>query len=624
MKTPLATQSSLLIVDDDDVVRNVLARLLEEQGRTTFAVATGAEALAVLQKGPIDVALVDKNLVGESGLDVSRALKDLQPDLEIILLTAYASLESAIEAVQIGAYDYLTKPVEDFAQLRRRVRLAQERGALKRGQKLLLDKLTESETRFRMLVESTPDALLLADAQTGKVVDANPAATALYRTELSKLAGMSLSDLGIESTSAEPVIEVHQRGDGSTFTAETRSVQVVVHDAATRAVSVRDVSERQALEERVRLSQKMEAVGRLAGGVAHDFNNLLTVILSHGDFLEPELQPGSPAAVELQGIQKAAQRAAALTRQLLLFSRRKRAETGVVDVNAVVAEVRKLLDRVIGERVQVRLDSAPGLHQVRADSDQLAQVLLNLMVNARDAMPRGGEVAIATANEQITGRRQLRAGELLPGEYVRLTVADQGHGMPPAVQARLFEPFFTTKELGHGTGLGLATVYGIVQGAGGAIDVQSEEGHGATFTVYLPATTAEAKAMPEPQAPAPSARGETVLLVEDEEPLRELLARALRAKGYEVLPAADGSQGLQLARDRTGRLDLLITDVVMPHLSGVELALALLRERPALRVLYMTGYSEASVPPPGESTSFLQKPFAAQALLAEARRLLDR
>jgi two-component system cell cycle sensor histidine kinase/response regulator CckA len=623
--------SAILVVDDEQVVRSVLARLLEEEGRLVLTAASGEEALKLARQHTLDVAIVDKNLPGESGLDVARALKEQQNDLEFILLTGYASIESAIEAVQIGAYDYLTKPVDDFAELRRKVRHAQERCMLRRGQKELLARLSESETRFRRLVESSPDALLLFDTSTGRVLDGNPAAAALYGMPAAKLPGLSLATLGIGPADEAPHVEMHLRADGTQFWAETRGLELVIDSIPVRAVSVRDVSareraerERQELQERLLLSQKMDAIGRLAGGVAHDFNNLLTVILSHIDFLAPRHAPSTETGQELAGIENAAQRAAALTGQLLLFSRRKRAEAGIVDLNAVVVDVRKLLDRVIGEQVKVKVATQPGLWKVRADADQLAQVLLNLMVNARDAMPEGGEVSIETSNCEIEEKQALHAGELLPGQHVRLSVGDQGTGMAPEVMARVFEPFFTTKEQGRGTGLGLATVYGIVQAAGGAMEVTSAVGVGSTFVIYLPATAASADeeaGLPQETKPA---RGETVLLVEDEEPIRALLARALTASGYRVLQARDGQDALEVAKGHEAGIDLLIADIVMPTLGGVELSKELLRVRPEVRVLFLTGYTDAPPPVLDESKGFLQKPFTSRTLLGEVRRLLDR
>jgi CheY-like chemotaxis protein len=357
--------------------------------------------------------------------------------------------------------------------------------------------------------------------------------------------------------------------------------------------------------------------------VAHDFNNLLSVILAHVDFLSDQLEPGGEPRQEMEGIQRAAQRGAALTRQLLLFSRHKPLEPSQLDLNQVVSEVNKLLSRVIGEPVRIATALEPHLWPVRADADQLAQVVLNLAVNARDAMPRGGELRISTGNLVVSQHRHLRGGELPPGRYVRLMVRDEGVGMGPEVLARLFEPFFTTKEQGKGTGLGLATLYGIVQGSNGAVEVESEPGKGSTFSVYLPATEAQAAELPARPQQHGAGRGETVLVVEDEEPLRALVRRILSANGYAVLEGANGQDALRALQVHGGRIDLLITDVVMPEMNGRELAERLVRERPGVRILYMTGYTDAAVPEASPSTGFIQKPFATSAFLSEVRRLLD-
>ena len=611
----------ILIVDDEPVVLDVLRRLLEEDGRE-IALAGGLDAaVEVARQGPLDVALVDKNLQGASGLDLSRRLKAMQPELEVILITGYASLETAIEAVQIGAFDYLTKPIDDYGALSLKVQNAMEKSRLRRSQRALLERLGESETRYRRLVEAAPDAVVVYDVESGLVQDANGAAVRLYEYTLEELARLRVQQLG----PSEPGRHEHRRKGGEAFTAEISATEFTLNGRRLRIQSARDVSaqvaaerERQSLQERLRLSQKMEAVGRLAGGVAHDFNNLLTVMSAHAEFLGQELGHQN---VEVQGIARAAERGAALTKQLLLFSRHKPLAHQEMDLNEAVADVTRLLLRVLGEPVRLETRRDPDLWPVRADPDQIGQVLINLAVNARDAMPRGGSVRIWTENMVVDRPRALRSGELAAGRYATITVQDTGEGMSEDVLARLFEPFFTTKDFGKGTGLGLATVYGIVQGCGGAIDVESRPGEGSVFRVYLPATEGAPaqtpRAAPEPER----GRGETILVVEDEDPVRVLVRRILENNGYSVLEARDGEDGLRRSQRHSGDIHLLLTDVVMPEMTGRELAEKLCVARPGVRVLYMTGYTEHELA--GTDAALLHKPFSSGTLLGRVRSLLD-
>jgi two-component system cell cycle sensor histidine kinase/response regulator CckA len=611
----------ILIVDDEPVVLDVLRRLLEEDGREIALAATSEAALAVAAQVPLDVALVDKNLGTSSGLELSRKLKSVQPELEVILITGYASLDTAIEAVQIGAFDYLTKPIDDYAALALKVQNAMDKSRLRRGQKALVDRLMESEARYRHLVASAPDAVLVYDVESGLIQDANAAAVQLYEYTLEELARVRAQQLG----PTEGGRHAHRRKDGGEFTADVSASEFTLNGRRLRVQSVRDATgavqaerERRALEDRLRLSQKMEAVGRLAGGVAHDFNNLLTVISAHAEFLGQDLGPGN---AELQGISRAAERGAALTRQLLLFSRHKPVAHQLMDLNEAVTDVLKLLARVLGEGVRLDTQRAADLWTVRADPDQIGQVLINLAVNARDAMPRGGSVRIVTGNELVQEPRTLRSGELPPGRYATVSVEDSGEGMTDEVLARLFEPFFTTKEFGKGTGLGLATVYGIVRACGGAIEVTSHAGAGSTFRVYLPASdetaTQERRAPVQPE----QGRGETILVVEDEDPVRMLLRRILINSGYLVLEARDGADGLRRSQEHGGHIHLLLTDIVMPEMTGRELAERVSAERPGTRILYMTGYTEHELA--DSEAALLHKPFSSTTLLGQVRRLLD-
>jgi len=388
----------------------------------------------------------------------------------------------------------------------------------------------------------------------------------------------------------------------------------------------RDVTDQRHLEEQFRQSQKMEAVGQLAGGIAHDFNNLLTAILGNTQLLLRELPPGDSKRGDVEEIRKASERAASLTRQLLAYSRRQMLQPVVLDLNVVVAEMDKLLRRLIGEHIALVTVLAPGLGRVKADPNQLEQVIVNLAVNARDAMPEGGKLTIETANVDLDETfAQAHLGSV-PGAYAMLAVTDTGFGMDATVRAHLFEPFFTTKEVGKGTGLGLATVYGIVKQSDGYISVYSEPGHGSSFKIYLPRIATPARAAAGPQKGGPARGTETVLVVEDEPAVLSLSRRALEAQGYVVLAASDAASALRVVERHGGMIHLLLTDVVMPGLSGRELADQLAGQRPGIRVLYMSGYPGDAVVQHGtlpSGSAFLQKPFSPDGLARKVRDLLD-
>ncbi|HLZ45862.1 MAG TPA: PAS domain S-box protein [Gemmatimonadales bacterium] len=388
----------------------------------------------------------------------------------------------------------------------------------------------------------------------------------------------------------------------------------------------RDVTEQRHLEEQFRQSQKMEAVGQLAGGIAHDFNNLLTAILGNTQLLLRELPPGDTKRSDVEEIRKASERAASLTRQLLAYSRRQMLQPEVLDLNVVVAEMDKMLRRLIGEHIALVAVLAPDLGRVRADPNQIEQVIVNLAVNARDAMPDGGKLTVETANVDIDESfAQAHLGSV-PGPYALLAVTDTGTGMDATVRAHLFEPFFTTKEVGKGTGLGLATVYGIVKQSGGYISVYSEPGHGSSFKIYLPRITTPTGAPGGSQRGGPARGSETVLVVEDEPAVLALSTRALETQGYVVLAASDAAAALRVVERHGGTIHLLLTDVVMPGMSGRELADQLGSQRNGIRVLYMSGYPGDAVVQHGglpAGSAFLQKPFSPDALARKVRDVLD-
>jgi PAS domain S-box-containing protein len=435
-----------------------------------------------------------------------------------------------------------------------------------------------------------------------------------------------------EATSGKTrITQIHhrKRKDGSYIDVELYLVPLTVDGRVLGSLGIyQDVTERRVLEQQLRMGQKMEAVGRLSGVIAHDFNNLLGVILGYIQVIKRSLDSGNSIYEYAEEVEKASHRAVALTRQLLAFSRQQVLEPVILNLNTLVSDMQKMLPRLIGEDIDLNLILEPNISLVKADPGQVEQVLMNLAVNARDAMPDGGKLTIQTADSEIDVAFAREHPGSVPGKYVRLTVKDTGTGIDPDIQSQIFEPFFTTKGRDKGTGLGLATVYGIVKQSNGYITVDSEKGKGASFAVYLPrmeqAASAPIKSSPE----SLTTRGcENVLLVEDAEPLRKLAQLFLKENGYQVMAAADGSEALEVAAQFPGPIHLLLTDVVMPGINGRVLAERLAPNHPGMKVLYMSGYTDSFIAGHGvlePGTHLLRKPFTEEVLARKVRDLLDR
>jgi signal transduction histidine kinase len=388
------------------------------------------------------------------------------------------------------------------------------------------------------------------------------------------------------------------------------------------------LDELQATQEQLLQAQKMEAVGKLAGGIAHDFNNLLTAIKGFTELLLQRSDSNDPSHSDLLGIKKASEQAARLTRQLLAFSRKQVLQPRIINLNDIIVKMQEMLQRLIGEHIELKADLEEDLHSVRADPGQIEQIILNLAVNARDAMPDGGILTLATSNFNLEGKKSSRKIAVDPGEYVALTVRDTGSGMDQQTRRRLFEPFFTTKETGKGTGLGLATVYGIVHQSNGKILVDSAPGKGTTFTIYLPREEGLPEARPRKIVPREQLYGsETILLVEDEEMVRQLAERVLRQYGYNVLTSSRGSRALDMVESHSAPIDLMITDVIMPGgMNGKQLADRMAEKRPEMRVLYISGYTDTSLfrtENPDNQVQLLEKPFSPLVLVRKVRELLE-
>src|SRR6266568_8531280 len=420
----------------------------------------------------------------------------------------------------------------------------------------------------------------------------------------------------------------HKRGDWRVFESTSSAVRNANGETEKLVIVNRDITERKQLEQQLYLSQKLEAVGRLSGGVAHDFNNLLGVIIGYSEVMQKRMAPNDRFREAADEILKAAHRAAALTKQLLAFSRKQVLEPKVLDLNTVVADVEKMLKRLIGEDILLEILVSPDLHAVKADPGQIGQVIMNLAVNARDAMPNGGKLTIETVNTTLDEKDAGRYRYVVPGQYVKLRVSDTGCGMDAETQSHVFEPFFTTKEKGKGTGLGLATVYGIVNHSGGSIVLSSEVGKGSTFKVYLPRV--EEGVVPTLEPPkdviSQTQRSETVLVVEDEDAVRALTTEVLRSDGYKVLQACHSDEAFHVSGKYEGPIHLMVTDVVMPQMNGRELAEHLGQSRREMKVLYVSGYTDDAIFRDGvlqAGMPFLQKPFQLGTLLHKVREVLE-
>ncbi|MES1175873.1 MAG: response regulator [Myxococcales bacterium] len=642
------TEPAILVVEDDPAHSEAMARVLSAQPsyRLRFA-ASIAEAQREIAREVPALVLADLNLADGKAFDLLSSSHD-RPVLPVLVLTSHGDEQTAVRAMRSGALDYVVKSPEAFAGLTHTVERALREWRLIESRRAAEAALRESEERFRVLFESSPDACYIVTAE-GNFIDINRAAEEMLGYSRADVVGKTAIDLSLIHPDYMPAavqmaVDCHAgvpsrptelvcfHRSGREIVVESRAVPVRFRDMFGILSTSRDISERKRaeaeqrrLEEQLRQASKMEAVGRLAGGVAHDFNNLLTGIRGFTDILIGGFTEADPAYADLVEIQRATERAAALTGQLLAFSRKQVVAPVVVDLNQLLLGAMRILERLIGEDVQVVFKPGAALRAVRVDPSGMEQVLINLAVNARDAMPQGGLLSITTAMAQLDAAFCQQHLDARPGSHVLMTVQDTGVGMSEGVLSRLFEPFFTTKGPGRGTGLGLSIIYGIVQQGGGFVHVESGVGVGSTFKIYLPTVQEKPVTkviMPEPELP----RGnETILLVEDEVLVRSLVSKFLLSQGYRVLSAARGSDAVQLAAQHGAGIDLLVSDVILPNMNGRQIYEKLAEDRPSLRVLFMSGYTENIIAPHGVLESgfyFVQKPFSLKELARKVRQAL--
>jgi signal transduction histidine kinase/DNA-binding response OmpR family regulator len=635
----------ILYVDDypfdRELVRDVLEK--ENEGFHVTEAASRSEFEVRLAEGNYDLVLTDFNILGFEGLQVMAVVQAKNPSMPVVIVTGTGSEEVAVEAMKRGAADYVIKTPQHIQRLPRTIRAAIEKRRLQDEREQAEKALRESEERYSSLYASMSEGVALHEIvrdEAGvpsdyRILDFNPAFGSIFGLEKSQVLGRKASEvfgtaaLSYLDTYTKVVTSGQPASFQATFESMEKSFQVSAFSPADGkfATLFEDISERLRLEAQLFQAQRLESIGRLAGGVAHDFNNLLTAITGYSQMLLQQLETQSPMRGKLDLIKKAADRASALTGQLLAFSRKQLLQPQVLELNDLIANIDKMLRRIIGEDVELVTMFGHNIGRIKADPTQLEQVMLNLVVNARDAMPNGGKIVMETLGVELDEAYARRHVGVTPGRYVMLAVSDRGCGMDAEVLKHIFEPFYTTKKRGKGTGLGLSTVYGIVKQSGGNIWVYSETGQGTTFKIYLPQVDDEAKEIQHEELPVEVSGGsETVLLAEDEEFVRNFVRDVLQKYGYTVLEAQHGSEALRIGLQHSGPIHLLLTDVVMPRMSGQQLAKQMATLHPKVKVLYMSGYTESAIVHHGvldSHAAFVQKPFTGEALARRVRDILD-
>lgn len=644
----------ILLIDDDEddyiLTCELFSAVKGSQYELDWA-SSFEEGLLIAERGQHDACLVDYQLGARNGVELIRAARDLRITTPMILLTGQGDYDIDVEAMEAGATDYLVKDETPPARLERTIRYAVKLSVERSRAELVLRNQREY---FDHIISAAP-TIIVGITPEGTTTFVNDAIRQVAEYEPAELIGKNWwTSLypGDEYRQVEKLFNEFQHGGVVNYEMKLISKfgvercvswnSVNLFDEQNNLVEIigigNDITDRKLAEESLRIQkrdqeertqqmQRLESVGMLAGGIAHDFNNLLTVITGYSDLTLIRLAKVDPLAQNVKEIKKAAERAATLTGQLLAFSRKQVLQPRVINLNSVIADLEKMLSRLIGEDMELYALPGDDLGHVKADPGQIEQIIVNLVVNARDAMPGGGDITIETANVYLDETYASQHVAVQPGWFVSLAVTDSGQGMDTDTVKHIFEPFYTTKEQGKGTGLGLSTVYGIVKQSGGSIWVYSEIGVGTTFKIYLPLVDEQVSPSDAPITRPKSKLGtETILLVEDEEMLRNLARESLKMHGYSVLEAANAGEALLICQQHQGPVHLLLTDVVMPRMSGKELAEQLLSLRPETAVLFMSGYPDQTIVHQGildEDIAFIGKPFTPDALVNKIREVLQ-
>lgn len=624
-------QLRVLLVEDSEDDALLLARYLRQSGKKIFLkrVETEDDFRRMLEEYSWDVIISDHGLPRFNSRAALKILSESQKDIPFLIVSGTIGESEAVAAMKAGAHDYLMKG--NLARLvpaiEREIAEANHRKARRAADQAL----RESEAYLRAVTEHIADGLLTLD-EPGHILSLNLTAERLFGEARETITGQPvrrfLPELRALSEPGPYECSV-QRKDGTLLSVEVAVSMMLRGDQRHFIVTLRDITERKSMERQLQQAQRLEGIARLAGGIAHDFNNILAVILNAASLVQESLPPHAPCEDDIREIIQQSQRASRLVKQLMAFSSRNNSERKELDVSEIIGGLGSFLRRVIGEHIDLQIKIDGPLSLIYADPTQIEQVLMNLCINARDAMPQGGQLTIEACNVRFTEEKRLFHARALPGEYVRLSIQDTGTGIPPHILPNIFDPFFTTKEPGRGTGLGLSVVYGIVKQHDGMIDICSQPGRGTTIDVYLPAALQRPSQPPASSLPREEAlRGgqETVLVVEDENAVRRLVRRALEKMGYITLEAADGETALQTFEEHQNQIDIVILDMMLPGRNGWDLYQLMRAQKNTLKALFLSGYTAQDLNLPQISETrfkFLSKPFSPDELLRQIRLVLD-